>query len=59
MGEVFLNTCPKCRGAVFLDETNEVVCLNCGNRDFHKINLLIKVMNQAKKSLSRKKSRIA
>ena len=59
MGEVFLNTCPKCRGAVFLDETNEAVCLNCGNRDFHKINLLIKVMNQAKKSLSRKKSRIA
>ena len=51
MGAVYLNSCPKCEGAVVLDYEQEAVCLNCGNRNFHKVNLLIKIVEQAKKSL--------
>ena len=57
MGEVFLKSCPKCKGAVYLDETNEAACLSCGNRHFPKVNLLLEVMKHAEKSLKEKKRR--
>ena len=55
MGEIYLNSCPKCEGSVALDYEQEAVCLNCGNRNFHKVNLLLKIVEQAKKSLITKK----
>jgi DNA-directed RNA polymerase subunit RPC12/RpoP len=54
VGEIYINACPRCKGAVLLDAEKEAVCLNCGNRRFHKANLLIKIVEQAKKSLVNK-----
>lgn len=51
MEEIYLKACPKCEGSVVLDYEKEAVCLNCGNRRFYKANLLIKIVEQAKKSL--------
>lgn len=55
MGEIFVKSCPKCEGTVYLDETNEAACLACGNRNFHKVNLLLKVMKHAEESLRDKR----
>jgi len=51
MGEIYVKACPKCKGSVLFDSENEAVCLNCGNRRFDKVNLLVKIVEQAKKSL--------
>ena len=51
MGQIYINACPRCGGSVLLDAENEAVCLNCGNRRFDKVNLLVKIVEQAKKSL--------
>jgi len=51
VGQIYVNACPRCRGAVLLDAEKEAVCLNCGNRRFDKVNLLIKIVEQAKKFL--------
>jgi len=55
MGEIFVKSCPRCEGAVFLDGINEAACLSCGNRNFPKVNLLLKIMKHAEKSLKRKR----
>ena len=59
MGEVFVKSCPRCGGAVFLDEANEAAGLSCGNRNFPKVNLLLEVMKHAEKSLRNKRSKYA
>jgi len=55
MGEIYVKACPRCGGSVLLDAEKEAVCLNCGNRRFYKANLLVKIVEQAKKSLANKK----
>jgi len=57
MGTVLVDSCPRCQGAIFLDGMNEVVCLICGNRDFHRLNILLKVRAYAQKSLNNKRKR--
>ena len=48
MAQVYVKKCPRCGGDVS-SRYEELVCLQCGNRNFDKANLLLNLLAAIKK----------
>ena len=48
MAQGYVKKCPRCGGDVS-SHYQEFVCLQCGNRDFDKANLLLDLIDKIKK----------